>query len=274
MNTQSRHRDVPIYLCCYHKVGTVLLINVFRQICAVFGWRFKHMVGKCEHIPDDADVYIFYHSMVDLESRETPYTGAHFIRDPRDIIVSGYLYHKRCDEKWCINTDFDLSEPLCFPKIPRSQEYRSEPWKRRYISGLNLKSYQQNLLDRDKSDGILFELERYAGWTIHSMTQWNFNNSSIKEIRYETLMSEYDQTFKQMFEHFGFNNEQIRLGLEVAASQDINRMSDEILNENNHITSRQFSRWQEHFEDIHKATFKQKFIEIVMQLGYETTDSW
>ena len=32
------------------------------------------------------------------------------IRDPREIIISGYLYHKRCTEIWCINKNGNYYE--------------------------------------------------------------------------------------------------------------------------------------------------------------------
>lgn len=38
-----------------------------------------------------------------------PYRGSRFIRDPRDLILSGFYYHLQCKEAWCITPAFNWS---------------------------------------------------------------------------------------------------------------------------------------------------------------------
>ena len=91
----------PLYIFCYHKAGTVLLGNVFKDISQNFGWRFRAYRGKQNQQPRNCDIVLFCHSLVDFTNFHNDYIGIHIIRDPRDIIVSGYLYHKKTSEKWC-----------------------------------------------------------------------------------------------------------------------------------------------------------------------------
>lgn len=251
----------------------MLLSKVFSEICFAFGWKFAKVLGKSVNVPD-ADVVLFAHSLVDLNAITTPYVGAHFIRDPRDIIVSGYLYHKRCKEKWCTNTRFNLDEPILFPNVPYSQEHRSEEWKRRYVVSLGNRSYQQNLRERTESDGLLFELHHYGAWTIDSMLLWPYNNPRIKELRFETVMSHFDETFREMFVHFGFSNDQVTRALQIAAKEDLGRLTEKQLKANPHISSRQTTKWHKYFKDVHKEAFKQRFGDALVQLGYEKSDHW
>jgi hypothetical protein len=267
-------RDVPIYLFVYHKVATLLMLRTFDEVCHAFDWRFAPVYGKCESVPTDADVLLFFHSMVDLHRVNTPYTGMHIIRDPRDIIVSGYLYHMRCDEKWCVNENLDTSEPVHFPQVPRSQEYRPNEWKQEYLRSLNNKSYQQNLQALSQRDGLLFEMQHYGGWTVKSMTGWNYHNPRILELRFETLMAEYDATFLKLFRHFGFSEEQTTRAMHIARKRDMGRMSDAQIEAHPHITSRQHTKWQNYFEDVHKETFKTMFGDVLIELGYETDNNW
>ena len=269
-----QRRDVPIYLCCYHKVGSKLLSKVFRKICWEFGWEFKAVFGKSKNIPEDADIVSFVHSLVDFDSVNTPYVGAHFIRDPRDIIVSGYLYHLRCKEKWCTNTNFDPSDPILFPKVPKSQEYRDQDWKKKYLSSLGNKSYQQNLRERTESEGLLFEMDHYGAWTIESMLQWNYNNPNFVELRFESLMNNIDKIFRDLFERFEFSDAQISRALRIVAKNDLNRFTEKQLRANKHISSRNITKWQKYFKEIHRDAFKQKFGDILIRLGYESSDRW
>jgi hypothetical protein len=267
-------RSFPTYLFCYHKVGTFLLKNCFERICAEFGWRYREVYGKCNAIPDDGDVILFPHSQVDLNLAAKPYVGVHFYRDPRDVIVSGYLYHKRCNEAWCVNTNFDAREPILYPRVPTSQQHRPEEWKRRYLASLEGKSYQQNLLDRDQDQGLLFEMRHYAEWTIETMLTWNYHNPSVLEVPFETVMSRFDDTFLALFEHFGLSESQTARALEIAVREDLGRMSDRQLAANTHISSRKITKWREYFRDTHKNAFRQQFGNALVQLGYEASDNW
>jgi len=253
-------------------VGTVLLKKVFQEICFELNWRFEGINGKPHKINKFADIILFQHSLVDEHLLYRPHVGVRFIRDPRDIIVSGYLYHRRCKELWCVNTNFQTKSPILFPHVPYSQEHRPEEWKKKYLSSLENKSYQQNLLDRDESEGLLFEMNHYGRWTIENMLNWKQMSPSIETIRFETLMNNYDETFKNMFTRFGFSEKQISKTLSIAAKEDLNRKNDTEIQSNTHISSRQTTKWKAYFKDIHKDAFKQLFGDALIHLGYEDFD--
>ncbi len=266
---RRQRREIPIYIFCYHKVGTILLQRIFRELCYEFNWIFKSIPGKPDHIPNDADVILFQHSLLDFEILKLPYAGVRFIRDPRDIIVSGYLYHKRCHEKWCVNLNFDSSPPILFPKIPWSRQHHPEKWKNQYLELLGNKSYQENLIGMTEKDGLLFEMNHYGRWTIESMLDWNNANQNIVTVRFEELMASFDETFKRIFEHFGFSENQISKALGIAAKQDLNRQTNEQIIANPHISSHQTTKWRNYFNDEHKKAFRQLFGNALTRLGYE-----
>lgn len=267
-------RKLPIYLCCYHKVGTALLTKVFRDLCDEFGWTFKTVRGDCSTFPSDTDVVLFEHSLVDLSQAPQPYVGVHLIRDPRDVIVSGYLYHQRCHEKWCINTNFDLTEPIDYPQVPLSQQHRSPAWKRQYVQSLNQQSYQANLLARSPTEGLLFELHHYGAWTIDSMLAWDYQHSPCLELKFETVMADFDASFGAIFAHVGLTTEERQRALQVAARHDLNRMSSEQVQRNRHISSRQTQKWRNYFQAEHAIAFQERFGDALVTLGYESSNLW
>lgn len=262
-------RSIPVFIFCYHKVGTILLGKVFRELCKAFDWRFATFAGEVDHIPKRADVVLFQHSIVSHKLLKGAYNGLHFIRDPRDIIVSGYLYHKRCHEKWCVNTNFDSSPPILFPRVPLSQQHRPEHWKREYLRSLCGKSYQQNLKEMTQSDGLLFEMNHYGRWTINQMMQWDYPNPNILTVRFEDLMADYDSTFAGLFSFCGFSDKQKAIALQIAAKEDLNRKTDEEIQADSHISSRQTTKWREFFNDEHIHLFKELFGNAAVRLGYE-----
>jgi hypothetical protein len=143
-----------------HKSGTSLAASVMNKIASRFGLTLLNRYGYVPIIDPAPDIVLLAHSLVSaLPAR--PFRAIRIVRDPRDIWVSGYLYHRRTAEGWCINTNFDPTPPITYPRVDFSFQHFPEPWKRAYLAGLAGKSYQQNLLDLCQEDGLAFELSRY-----------------------------------------------------------------------------------------------------------------
>ncbi len=250
------------------------MTKIFKQICAIQGWNFLALRGKQNTIPLGADVVIFMHSLINIDNIDTPFLGIHIVRDPRDIIVSGYLYHKRTNEAWCINKDHHIQESILFPQIPYSQEHRPEAWKKAYLSSLGEKSYQENLLCRSEAEGINFEMNNYGSWTINSMRNWVYGNPKVLEVRFEDIMSEYDKTLKMIFDHFQFDQKTKNIAVSIARRHDIKRKSPGEISNIRHVSSVQTTRWKEYFNHQLKREFIAKFDSVLIGLEYENDNSW
>jgi len=212
--------------------------------------------------------------LIQFKEGELPFVGFHVIRDPRDIIVSGYLYHLRTSEKWCINSNFSKNSPINFPRVPYSQEHRSEQWKLDYLNSLQGKSYKENLRALDQSEGLLFEMENYGAWTVNSIHDWDFNRKEILEIKFESLIDDYDSTFRKIFKHIGLPESDIELCMDIAVQQDLGRKSEDEIKMMPHVSSQKLSKWHDYFEEVHKEVFKEKFGNILIRLGYEKDNNW
>lgn len=250
------------------------MTKVFRQICKHNNWRFRILYGKQTVIPKRADVLLFAHSLVDFRKLETPFLGLHIIRDPRDVIVSGYLYHKRTSEKWCVNTDFTLNPPIRHPQVPYPRQHLAEDWKRTYLASLGGKSYQANLLNLSQHDGLLFEMKYYGSWTTENMLAWDYQQTNMLEMKFEDLMGNFDGSFEQIFEHFRFSAEEIETNLRIASGHDLGRKSAEEIAQMAHVSTRKTSKWRDYFEPIHKDTFIDLFGDALITLGYEDDNDW
>ena len=267
--SEAQIQKHQICIFTYHKVGSVLLSRVFREVSQEFGWQYRSLLGRQLKIPDEADVSLFSHSLIDLSQIASAFVGVHLIRDPRDIVVSGYLYHLRTSERWCTNTDFSSMSPILFPQVPYSQQHRSEEWKRNYLDSLSGRSYQENLLQRSQSDGLLFEMRNYASWTIESMRAWDFQRSNVLEVRFEDLMRHFDQTFFRIFEYLKFSPSQTKVAMKIAVEHDLGRKTDAEIAALDHVTSARTTRWDEYFDAAHHAEFRNLFPDVLQQLGYE-----
>ena len=263
----------PQLICfSYHKSGTSLLWHVMTKVCERLGLRLVNYYGLVEQLDDGADVVLLPHSLLRAPLRR-PYRAIRLIRDPRDIWVSGYLYHLRCDEGWCRNSDMDTSPPIKWPQVDYSVAHRPEDWKRQYLERLNGQSYQQNLLERSLTEGLDFELEGYTDWTLSTMREWTLNRAYALDVRLEDLMADFDGGMLRIFGHFGFTAEQSQAALEVAGSEDVRRMSDTAMADRPQVFSRAISKWRDVLSAAQIARFEERHGGLLRQLGYEAAST-
>lgn len=105
---QHCHGDTPILVGTHHKTGTVLLKHIFlKEVCPTLGWKcsFDNKPYKCSS-PEDARAaglqLCFLQHGIRFKVQETKlaYRFIHAIRDPLEVVLSGYQYHLTTTERW------------------------------------------------------------------------------------------------------------------------------------------------------------------------------
>jgi hypothetical protein len=247
----------------YHKSGTSLFLHVMTRLTERLGLTLSNQFGLVDHIPPEPDVVLLPHSLLSRSAladlRDRPYRAIRMIRDPRNIWVSGYLYHRHCAEQWCTNTDMDPSAPIGWPQVDYSFEHQSENWKRRYLERLNGKSYRQNLLDRDVAEGLDFELAGYANCTLDAMREWRSYGVNAMHVKLEAVMTDFDSAMLRIFDHFDFTLEQSLTALDVARAEDIRRMDEATLATRPQVHSRTGSKWSDFLSAAQIAGFEAEY---------------
>lgn len=256
------------YLFCYHKSGTVLMSKLFARVAPMLGWPLTSHLGLVSTRPVQHGVHLFMHSLLGFNLQQIAHRGVRIIRDPRDIWLSGYLYHKRCREGWCTNVPDPTRSPIAFPNVPYSQQHKSEEWKRAYLAGLCGKSYQRNLLERSLEEGLRFEAERYAEWTTEAMSQWVPTDHTI-DIRLEDFSVDYDATLRRLFLHLGVATTEMGCVVEACSAENVQRMSAGAIRANRHIHSRAISKWREMIPEAILGPFEARHEALIRHLGYE-----
>ncbi|MBT8446601.1 MAG: hypothetical protein HKO62_01375 [Gammaproteobacteria bacterium] len=258
----------PILVMTHHKTGTVLLSKVLKRIAAHLNRSLCKAYGYFDTLPS-ADIVIFEHSLLADDLRRGIRKGVHIRRDPRDVVVSGYLYHLKTDEAWCRARAADHQDRHAWPVIPMVREHLPAEWKEQYLNDLDGRSYQQLLNELDPTAGLIWEMEHASGWAITGMLDWDYQLDNVLELKLEELVSEFDASFKKIFEHLGFSERLTNELLSAIQSENLANMSDRQIAEHGHIHSRNLSKWEEYFDDRVGERFDQLFPGAVRKLGYE-----
>lgn len=231
--------------CGHHKVGTYWFARILGGIADHYGLNFQN----CEQyqLKPDTDIFMEQHTYVDLSEFDN-YIGSHLIRDPRDMVISGYYYHLWTNEDWA-----HLPQP-----------------------NLGYISFQKYLKSLPQDEGISVEIKRTAK-NINDMALWDYNNPRFFEIKYENLIQDEQAIFRNLFKHYGFTDDAIDIALNIAerfSFKNITKRSIGEKSEKSHLRSGKPGEWRTIFTDEHKNSFKELTGDALIKMGYEQNNDW
>jgi hypothetical protein len=219
--------------CCHHKTGTHVMMKILHDVCHHFNLKFQYCPQN--KLRFDTDIWMENHSHIDFSKIHRPIIGTHMIRNPCDIIVSAYEYHKITNEKWANEKNKKLG---------------------------NI-SYKDTINKLKEKDGIYFEMKNQlfresSKNTIMDIYNWNYQRPNFLEIKYEDLMSDFNGTLTSIFKHYGFTSTMISTALKISEKHNINNKNQAFLNNNSHITNKSLDldKWKKYFSD---SEIKNKF---------------
>ena len=262
------------------------------------GWRFR-IVNR----PVD---FAAYGSLAGLVEAEQPdvlaytnadrthlaglpsFRGFHVVRDPRDVVVSGYFSHRN-------------SHP-------------TEDWP-------ELVPHREKLQAVSKEEGLSLEMDFSREWLDH-MRDWDYTRPDVLELKMEAVTVDPVASFEAIYDFFGildhaaygairraftglvmklnvlnqrgrrftpfhlplspFRFSQRRL-TPAWVAYVVQRKSFERLsggrakgqeNVQSHYRKGQPGDWRNHFTPAHTARFAQEFGDLLITLGYEADASW
>jgi Sulfotransferase domain len=231
--------------CGYHKVATTFFSKILKKVAKEFGWKFQS--GKQQDLKPETNIFIQSHSKVDL-SLLPSYVGSHIIRDPRDMVISGYFYHLWTHEKWCHE---------------KKEKYGN-------------RSYQELLKSLPQEEGITREIVRMKG-AIKNMKNWDYTNPNFLEIKLEDLAKNEKSIFEQIFQQYGFSQEEMELAMSVVDELSFEKRAGRERGKedrNSHFRKGVSGDWKNHFTPDHKELFKITYPGTLVKLGYESDENW
>jgi len=228
-----------IVIGTHHKTGTVLMASIFRKLSNQLGMSF-HNCLRDPSLPPDWQVAFDPHSRFEGIALGDHLRGVHLIRDPRMVVVSAALYHRRSTEKWL--------------HVPRP--------------AFGGQTYQQAIdalpTDRDR---FLFEMDHKSGQVIREMLGWVDRALPwCIDVKLESLMAEEGlDTYFRMFRHLGFSGAELLRALSVAYGQSVFNAE---ARRTEHVRSARVEHWSEYYDADLLAAFTSRFGDACARLGY------
>jgi hypothetical protein len=235
--------DRPLLVHCgHHKAGTLWFRKIFLAIAEPYGLRLRW--GGLKAIDPKSDL-AFYSSGQKFDpalAGDRPFRGSHMVRDPRDLVVSGYEYHLVTEESWA---------------------HRPEP----SFGGL---SYQAHLRALNEFDGLMAEIDWFARGTGLHLGAWDYEQSEFLELHYEDVLEDELGMFEKLFGWYDFNNDAREIGLRTVEQLSLKKGGAKP----SHVRSGVPGEWSTRLTAEHVARFKQRTGDLVVRLGYEADPDW
>lgn len=190
-----------------------------------------------------------------------------FIRNPYEIIVSGFLYHKKCKEKWAINCKSNYYEWWRDNHFLDSQKLINKNILDNSFFCIDGKTYQETLNSLNQDDGILFEMKNISKLTIDGMCKFDFfERENVLTIKMEDLISNYHSQIITILKF-------LDIEVEPALLEKLEQHNLKVAGVNSHVTNKKLkkNRYLDFFNDNLFKDFirlHEKNINTIERLGY------
>lgn len=247
--------EINLVHCSYHKCLTVYYRRVMHGTlnrCLWWSGGYRHYNS---HLRDfyqgfrSDRVSSVNNRALDLE-RLGRFRLSRFIRDPRDLVVSGYFYHRRGAEPW-VRIDRPTADDWYFANgvVPTAVE----------AQGVSFAEYLQSV---PEEDGLIAELE-FRRQHFESMARWPARHPDVLTVRYEDVIGDGTGVFEELFSFYGFSPLERRIGAWFARRHALTRRAAD-----RHIRDPAPGQWRRHFTPRVSQVFHAQYGALVRQLGY------
>lgn len=236
-------------LYCYfghHKCATTWVNDILRGICGSLGLRLGIVSGVREFGGDlpawveeqQVDFLAYINADYDHVRKLGPFRGFHVVRDPRDVVVSGYFSHRH-------------SHP-------------TDGWPQ-------LESHRAELEQLPKAEGLMLEMQTMSKQVLGEMGSWDYGDPRILELQMEDLTARPQAGFERVLGHLGLELPPGRLA-EIIENHSFERKSGGRRKGEEDVTSHYrkgvAGDWVNHFEPRHRQYFAETFPYLLGKLGY------
>ncbi len=242
--------------CSFHKCLTVYYSKVMATLynrILIFSKGYRHFNSHLNSFYRESNNFTIAsvnNHALDLDQLGGDCRVTLFVRDPRDLVVSGYFYHKRGAEAWCDIIDPEIEDWSivngCIPEnLPKGRSYAS------FLQGVS------------KEDGLMAEIG-FRRNHFNSMQKWlDSADTRVKLFRYEDLVGNEASIFSEIFAHYDISGLELKLGVLLAEYFSAGKLSKY----SKHIRNPEAGQWKKHFSAKVQDYFEQEYGELL--IGYD-----
>ncbi|WP_298905576.1 sulfotransferase domain-containing protein [uncultured Aliiroseovarius sp.] len=179
----------------------------------------------------------------------------HVIRDPRDVLISGYRYHLK-------------------------PNHSHEAWLYRARPKFGGASYHQKIAaEPDRISQMLFEMDGKHAGTLNDMMAWPYGHQNVVDLRYEQLIEDHDcarfRAAVEMMNVDGFDTDAlVQSYWNNSLFGGISDRANRTRKVKTHVASGAREQWRSKLPREVAEIYAQKYGDALIKLGYATDNKW
>ncbi|KPA22676.1 hypothetical protein shim_09630 [Shimia sp. SK013] len=238
----SFHKNLTKY---YNRVAETFAYATGRQRA-----HFNSNITTFAQAQPQLDMASVNNHFVDLAQLSNAPRASLFVRDPRDLVVSGYFYHKRGAEKWC-----HMVDPA--PEDWRHVNSAVPPQMRQG------ESFTDCLNRLPLAEGLMAEIA-FRTHHFDAMAQWLASPpSDLLILRYEDILGNEPAAFEALAAHYGFNRAERALWRRIAGGYAATKSLSK------HVRNPSSGQWHDVFPPQVATAFNDSFSDLMEFSGYD-----
>ena len=195
------------------------------------------------------------------------------VRNPKEIICSGYLYHKKCNEKWTRNKNgyyYSGWQKNHFTKesVEKNKEYLD--FSRSFSNPI---PYQNKLNNLSQTEGIITEMKNVGYLTLTGMYNLiHYGKKNVFILKYEDLVFNHDETIIKLCEFLELDQKIIEKILKLSIKHNLiyQKKKNKLTSHTTNINVDP-NRYHNYWNDIIDTEFNKLFPSDIMEkLGYSS----
>lgn len=242
--------------CSYHKCLTVYYSAVAKAVFNKFsisGEKYRHFNSQIDEFWSEYRNYqvtSVNNRFLDLAQLGDDFRITRFVRDPRDLIISGYFYHKRGAEPWChIENPTDRDWYVVNGSVPANIPPGD--------------SYTAFLNKLDHEDGLIAEIN-FRAFHFDAMRKWGqLADRRVKTFRYEDIVGNEADIFSELISFYGLSYLHVLLSRLYATRYSAAKMKRK------HIRNASPQQWKRHFTKRVNDYFEARHGDLLDLYGYQ-----
>ena len=241
----SYHKCLTAY---YSKVISMVYNRIYRFSCGYH--HFNSLIDDFYRGLGQLKVASVNNHRLDFEMLGDSFRLSRFVRDPRDLVISGYFYHKRGADSWC-----NIVNP------------RQEDWA--IVNGCIPRSMPPNcsyagyLQSLDVEEGLIAEMD-FRQYHFEGMLAWPRDDPRIKLFRYEDVLGNEAETFAAILKHY----ERPWLDIKLATVFAERYSALQQHKKSSHIRNAHVGQWREHFTSKVSTHFEDRYGPVLNRYEY------